>query len=137
MTLQPTAALPVDAELWWTGHLRTVLAARSEPYVQSVWLDRRVPSPRRDRMVIVRRDGGATAGLFDLPRISLDVWAMTENDAADLARMVVALATAAPLSAPEVVRVTHLSGPNAVADPSGQPRRQALIEAKHRATLLD
>lgn len=136
MTLQPVAAVPIDADLWWVTYLRTALATRTESYATGVYFDRKVPSPRRDRMVIVRRDGGAISGLFDFPRVALDVWAMTEKDAADLAALVVALAMRAPLDGNGLVRVQHLSGPNSVIEPSGQPRRLALIEAKHRAVLL-
>jgi hypothetical protein len=95
-----------------------------------------VPTDRRDRMVIVRRDGGALTGLFDQPRVSLDVWAKTEQDATNLANLIVALAMRAPVLGAGVTNVTHLSGPNSVPDPSGLPRRQALIEATHRAVLV-
>lgn len=135
MTMQPTAALPIDADLWWIVYLRGALVGRPETYASNVYFDRRVPTERRDRMVIVRRDGGSVRGLFDTPRVSLDVWAKTEQDATNLASLIVALALEAPGSN-GCVRVTHLSGPNSVADPSGQPRRLALIEATHRAGVL-
>lgn len=136
MTLQPAAALPVDADLWWIVYLRGALVGRGESYASNVYFDRRVPDSRRDRMVIVRRDGGQVTGLFDRPRVSLDVWAKTEQDATNLASLIVALALAAPLSGAGVTDVVHVGGPNAVPDPSGQPRRQALIEATHRASLI-
>jgi hypothetical protein len=129
MTLQPVAALPVDADLWWTVYLRGALVGRDETYAQNVYVDRSVPSERRDRMVLVRRDGGSVTGLFDRPRISFDVWAKTEQDATNLANLVVALALVAPLSAAGVTKVAHLSGPNSVPDESKQPRRLCLIEA--------
>jgi hypothetical protein len=135
VTLQPVAATPIDAELWWITYLRASLTGRTEPYATGVYFDRRVPTTRRDRMVIVRRDGGFVRGLFDFPRVSLDVWAKTEQDATNLAALMVGLALGAPLDS-DVVSVTHISGPNDVADPSGQPRRQSLIEAKHRAVSL-
>lgn len=135
MTLQPVAAAPIDADLWWITYLRGALAARTESYAADVYLDRRVPTARRDRMVICRRDGGTTDGLYDFPRVSLDVWARTESDATNLAGLVVALAKVAPLTT-DVVRVRHISGPNSVPDPSGQPRRLLVIEAKHPATIL-
>src|SRR5690349_5298083 len=122
MTLQPLAALPVDADLWWIVYLRGALVGRSEPYASGVYFDRRVPATRRDRMCIVRRDGGNVSGAFDRPRIALDVWAKTEQDATNLASLIVALALEAP-GTNGCVRVTHESGPNDVADPSGQPRR--------------
>ena len=136
MTLQPTAVLPVDADLWWIVYLRGAFVGRSESYAQGVKFDRRVPNPRPDRLVAVRRDGGSVTGLFDQPRVSFDVWAKTEQDATDLANLVVALSLVAPLADAGVASVRHISGPNSVPDPSGQPRRLALIEATHRAVIL-
>lgn len=136
MTLQPVAAAPVDADLWWIVYLRGALVGRSEPYASGVKFDRKVPNPRPDRLVVVRRDGGAVSGLFDFPRVSLDVWAKTEQDATDLSRLIIGLAKVAPLADAGVTNVRHLSGPNPVADPSGQPRRLSLIEAMHRAVLI-
>ena len=133
--MQPIPALPVDADLWWIVYLRGALVDRPESYASGVYFDRRVPTTRRDRMVIVRRDGGNVTGAFDRPRVALDVWAKTESDATNLANLVIALAFDAP-GANGCVRVEHLSGPNDVADPSGQPRRLALIEATHRAAVL-
>lgn len=135
MTLQPIAALPVDADLWWIVYLRGALVGRPESYASGVYFDRRVPATRRDRMVIVRRDGGNVTGAFDRPRVALDVWAKTEQDASNLAALIIALAFDAP-GTNGCVRVEHLSGPNDVADPSGQPRRLSLIEATHRVTVL-
>lgn len=135
MTMQPVAALPIDADLWWIVYLRGALVGRTEPYAQGVKFDRRVPSDRPDRFVVVRRDGGNVTGLFDRPRVALDVWAKTEQDATNLANLIVALAFDAA-GTNGCVRVAHLSGPNSVADPSGQPRRLALIEATHRTAVL-
>lgn len=135
MTLQPVAALPIDADLWWIVYLRGALVGRTEPYAQGVYFDRAVPTSRRDRMVIVRRDGGAVSGLFDHPRVALDVWAKTEQEATNLAALIVALAFDAP-GTNGCVRVEHMSGPNSVADPSGVPRRLSLIEATHRVAVL-
>ena len=135
MTLQPVAALPIDADLWWIVYLRGALVGRTEPYASGVYFDRAVPATRRDRMVIVRRDGGNVSGVFDRPRVSLDVWAKSEQDATNLANLMIALALKAPGTS-SCVRVTHMSGPNAVADPSGQPRRLCLIEATHRVAVL-
>lgn len=136
MTLQPVAALPVDADLWWIVYLRGQLVGRSEPYASGVYFDRRVPNQRKDRMVIVRRDGGNVTGLFDRPRIAFDVWAKTEQDVTNLANLMIALAFRAPIEGVGVTNVEHLSGPNSVADESGQPRRLSLIEATHRAAIL-
>jgi hypothetical protein len=136
MTMQPVAAQPVDADLWWIVYLRGAFVGRTEPYASGVYFDRRVPTNRRDRMVIVRRDGGNVTGLFDHPRVALDVWAKTDQDATDLSRLVVALALRAPLANAGVTSVIHLSGPNAVPEASDQFRRLSLIEATHRAVVL-
>lgn len=136
MTLQPAATAPVDADLWWIVYLRGQMVGRLESYASGVYFDRAVPTTRRDRMVIVRRDGGALSGLFDNPRMSLDVWAKTDQDATNLANLIVGLAMKAPLSGAGCTNVVHVGGPNSVPDPSGQPRRQALIEATHRAVII-
>lgn len=142
MTLQPTAALPVDADQWWIVYLRGALVGRVEPYAQNVKFDRRVPNPRPDHLVVVRRDGGSVSGLFDQPRIAFDVWyrdpdeSKADQYATALANLMIALAFRAPLADAGVVNVTHLSGPNSVPDESKVPRRLSLIEATHRAVLL-
>lgn len=136
MTFQPAAALPVDADLWWIVYLRGALVGRTEPYATGVYFDRRVPKDRRDRMVIVRRDGGGINGLFDQPRMSVDVWAKTDKDATDLANLILALAQRAPLAGSSVTNVTNVIGPNSVPEESGQARRLASFEATHRAVLL-
>lgn len=136
MTLQPAAALPVDAELWWFVYLRGQIAARAESYAQDVFIGNEVPNPRRTRMIVIRRDGGSVTGLFDQPRIALDVWASTKSDAINLSSLVVALALKAPLAGAGVTNVRHLSGPNSVPEESKAYRRLALIEATHRAVLL-
>ena len=136
MTLQPVAARPVDAELLWIVYLRGALVGRGESYASNVFFYRRVPDTRKDRMVIVRRDGGAVGGVFDNPRVSLDVWAMTEQDAIDLADLLVGLALKAPLTATGVTEVAHVGGPNSVPEASGQFRRLTTIQATHRAALV-
>lgn len=135
MTMQPVRALPVDADLWWIVYLRGALVDREESYAQDVHFARKVPNPRRDRMVVVRRDGGNVSGLFDRPRITLDCWAKSDKDVADLASLITALAFDAP-GTNGCVRVEHLSGPNDVTEASGQPRRSVLIEATHRTAIL-
>lgn len=135
MTLQPTPVLFPDAELWATTTLRTALAARPEPYAAGVFVSNTVPSSRRDRMVIVRRDGGASDGLFDYPRLGMNVWATTEQDATDLARLVAALLWSAPGDG-VCVAMTQQSGPSAIPDESGAKRRYSVFEATMRGEPL-
>ncbi len=129
----PVVVMP-DVELWATGHLRTALAARLEAYASNVHVSNAVPATRLSRMVIVRRDGGPRLDhVREVARLGVRVWAMTERDATDLARLVAALLWAAPNGAP-VLRVTQPTGPTPVADPSGQPLRYLTFEVTVRGT---
>ena len=121
MTILPVVLFD-DIELWATGRMRTLLASRSEPYATDVYIGNKVPNPRRDRMVIFRRDGGPrTSAVLEAPRLGINVWAKTDQDAGDLARLVAALLCASPDGAP-VCKVTITGGPYAVPDESTQPR---------------
>lgn len=133
--MQPIAVMPIDAELWWIVYLRGALVGRSEPFLTGVKFDRKVPNPRPARFAVLTRDGGDITGTFDRARVRLDVWADTEKNATDLANLLAALVQVAPLADAGCVRAT-VNAPNAVADPSDQPRRLCLIEATHRAIVL-
>lgn len=135
MTWQPAPILFADAELWATTYLRAALAARDEDYAVGAFVSNEVPNPRRDRMVIVRRDGGNATNFRDRPRLSVRVWAMTEQDATDLARLVAALLWAAPDGDP-VLKVEQQSGPTPIADTSGQPLRYQLFDIHTRGEAL-
>ena len=135
MTMQPLAALPVDADLWWIVYLRGALVGRPESYLQGMKVVREVPDPRPARFVSIRHDGGAIDGLFVRPRVALDVWADSQQNATAISNVLIALAMDAP-GTNGCLRVTHESGPNDVADPSGQPRRLSLITATHRVNVL-
>lgn len=131
----PSILMP-DVVLWATGYLATALAARSESYTSSVYVGTAVPKQRRDRMVIVRRDGGPRLDILrESARLTVNVWAKTEQDANDLARMVRALLWAAPDGAP-VVRVDDSAGPSPVPDASGQPRVTFAVNAIVRGEPL-
>jgi len=122
MPLFPVVIFP-DVELWATGYLRAALADRTEPYAASVLVSNEVPQTRRDRMVIVRRDGGPRLDVTrEAARLSVRVWGPTEQVATDLARLVAALLWAAPTGSP-VLRVQQQTGATPVADSSGQPLR--------------
>ncbi len=129
MTWQPAAVVYPDIELELTGRYRTALAARAESYAQSVYVSNSVPTTRRDRMVIVRRDGGLQGEMRDRPRVTIRVFARTEQDATNLAALVMALAPSFADGDP-IVAVPTLgrSGPFPVADGSGQPLRSMSIE---------
>lgn len=121
-----------DIELWATDYLRDALAARPESYASDVFVATTVPSPRRDRMVIVRRDGGPRLdAVRERARIAVRVFAATEEDVTDLARMVRALLWVGADGKP-VSRVDELSGPSAI--PDEQPHRYMTFELIARGT---
>lgn len=134
--MQPAGLAPIDAELWWCDYLREALAGREEAVTENVYVGRTVPTPRRDRMVIVRRDGGLINGILDSPQMTFNVWAATDQDATTLANVVIGVGLQAPLTSTGVVRVSHAGGPTAVADDSGQPRRLVSLDTSHRATTV-
>lgn len=123
-----------DVELWATGWLRNALATRAEPYAQDVLVGVVLPTTRRDRMVMFRRDGGPRLDATrEAPRLGVNVWGGSEQEASDLARLVAALLWAAPDGNP-VCKATQLAGPSPVADE--QPRRYMTFELVTRGTEL-
>lgn len=137
MPWQPLGLIFPDIELVLTGRFRTALAARSEPFAQNVFVSNSVPSQRRDRMLIVRRDGGTQAEMRDRPRVTLLVWAKTEKDADDLARLVMALAPTFVNGSPIVAApISGRSGPYSVADESPQFLRQSSVEFHTRGVPI-
>jgi hypothetical protein len=135
MTMQPIGVVFPDVELWGTTYLRDALGQRTEPWAAVDLVSNRVPTTRKNRMVIVRRDGGTSDGLRDVARVSVQVWAKTEQDATDLARLVAALLWAAPNGDP-VLKVVQQSGPTPIADTSGQPLRYLVFEIHTRGEAL-
>lgn len=135
MTLQPVGIIFPDVELWATAYLRVALADRLEPFADNVYVSNSVPTTRRDRMVIVRRDGGTATSLRDQARLSVRCWAKTEQDATDLSRLVAALLWAAPTGDP-VLMVRQQSGPTPIADESKQPLRYLVFDVHTRGVPL-
>lgn len=134
MTLQPAGVVPPDVELWATGYLRTFLAARTEPYAQTVYVSNAKPTTNRARTVVVRRDGGPVRGVFDYPRVTVRVWANDEREAADLSRLIVGALKIAPGDGP-CVATLDVFGPSPVPDDS-QPQRLINAELQMRCTDL-
>lgn len=133
MTMQPAGIIPPDVELWATGYLRTFLAGRLEPYAAGVRVDNKKVG-NTARQVAVRRDGGPVRGVFDYPRISVRVWAEKEQEASDLARLIVAALKVAPGNGP-VVAVPAVFGPSPIPD-SAQSQRLINAELQMRCTDL-
>jgi hypothetical protein len=138
-------SLPVilfdDIELEICTNLRAALAARDEDYCSDVYVSHDLPKnadtgkpERRDRMVIVRRDGGPRLDVArDLARVGVNVWAESPQVLNDLARMTSALMWSLPDGNP-ICKVTPVLGPSPIADPSGQPRLFMTFEVIHRGT---
>lgn len=136
MPWQPATIVFPDIELELTERYRAALADRD---IQIDWIGNTVPNPRRNRMLVIRRDGGTQTGVRDRPRVSLRVWAATGKDqeANDLAAMVMALAPSFTDGAPILaVPAEGRSGPWPVPDESGQPQRQMTIEFHTRGVPL-
>ncbi len=146
MSLAPPPILFPDVEMLLTGDgqsgrplglLRSALAARGEPYAQDVYLGNTVPSKRRPRMVIVRRDGGRSSGVLDDARVSLRVWADDEADAALLSLLVLGLCRGLPTAgASALKRFTHESGPTPIPDESKQHLRYLVGTFRTRGAPL-
>ncbi len=139
--MTPNVLMP-DVVLWATGHLRSVLTSRPEPYTSNVYVGDKMPTTadnkptRKDRMVIVRRDGGRRLdGARETSTLGIQVWAKSDQEANDLSRLVRALLWAAPNGAP-VVRVDDSTGPITIPDESGQPCRYLVVEVVVRGTPL-
>lgn len=136
MPWQPAAIIYPDVELLLCDYLRTRLAARPEPYAAGVYVGITIPGTRRDRMVIPRRDGGTEGEMRDQARLSFQIFAKSEQDANDLARLVLALLRAMPATVPAVIHVSVQSGPTVIPDESGQPMRYVVAEVHTRGADL-
>lgn len=120
---------PPDVVLLVTGYLRDLLAGRPETYAQGVLVAGSVPSPRRDRMVVVEDDGGnrLPGRVLFAQRVRLQVWGAKPQEARNLALLAYGLMLALPGTG-GVLSVPAASGPFSVADPSGQPKMFATFE---------
>jgi hypothetical protein len=131
MTILPIV-IHDDIELWACNRLRALLDDRTEAYAANVYVSNTVPSTRRDRMVIVRRDGGGRLDTVrEAPRLGVRVFVKAgknaEQDANNLGRLVAALLGASPDGDP-VSRATITGGPYAVPEESGAELRYITAE---------
>jgi hypothetical protein len=133
MTLIEPVAYPI-VEMVFPAALRSALALRSEPYASGVTVGKKVPPTMPARLVTFRRDGGPASEWTDHPRLGINVWAATDADVDNLARLVVALLPT--LVGPQIDSVTVLSGPTDVTDVSGKPQRYITAEAATRAANI-
>jgi hypothetical protein len=127
--------MPPDSELWGTGYIRAFLQGRSEPYAAGVSVVKVKPTTNKPRLVQIRRDGGPLIGVFDHPRLTVRVFADVDQEASDLARLVMGAFKIAALGSGPVVALTSLSGPNPIPD-SSQPQYVIDAELMMRCTVL-
>lgn len=128
-TWQPAPLVAPDEELKFTGLVRPLI--RTAHGDATMYVGASLPATRPARAVTVRRDGGPQRGVFDHPRFGVRCWGTTEQDAADLARRTISVFLGLPGSS-GVTAVQVLSGPSAIADPSGQANRYLVVEATVR-----
>lgn len=125
-----TPVLFPDVELWACGYLRAELGQFGQPDVAVS----NTYTGTTAKAVWVRRDGGPRLDQArELARLTLNVFAPTEQQATDLARTVAALMCAAADGRP-VVRIVQTTGPSPVTDT--KPRRLLAFEATVRGTDL-
>lgn len=133
-----TAVVFDDIDLATVDYLRDSIAeyAGDLTHAVDVHVSVKVPNPRTDRMVIVRRDGGRQVdAVRETARIGVQVWASTEKECADLANLVRALLMAMADGAP-VCRVSETLAPSPVDDKSGQPMRYGTFTLTARGSDL-
>ena len=115
-----------DSELWLTGELRSALTG--------VHVGIRVPTQRRPKEVIVRRDGGPEGFVIATQRFGIRCFAATEKQVSDLADETSARVRALRFTG--IARAVTTTSPFPVEDPSGVPCRYFTAEVAVRGTPL-
>ena len=116
-----------DSELQLTGGLRAALPA-------GTYVDIRIPSTRRPREVIVRRDGGPEGLIIARQRFGFRVFAPSEKEVSDLADLTSANVRALRFTGH--FRDISTTSPFPVEDQSGIPCRYFTAEIAARGTPL-
>ena len=129
MPWQPAPIIYPDVELVVTQRLRAALPLTVQ------YVGRGVPRPRKDVMVTVDRDGGASAQLRDRARLRVRCWDLTDIDVATLARRVVATMAALPDGDP-ILHVEHTAGPYEIAEDAPHKVRYLGFEVHTRGVPL-
>lgn len=124
--MRPSILWP-DVEAWAITYLTAALAAREEPYADAVAVRKDVGKAMPPRLVTVRDDGGGRGDVTRSSGLGVNVWAATDEDCSDLARLVCALLEAATGNGP-VVAVTGSFGPYPVPEDSGKPHRYLSVD---------
>jgi hypothetical protein len=104
-----------------------LLAAAFDERDETAPVEPRVPNPRPDRFVVVRRTGGTSrAVVIDDPQITVEAWGTDDADAHDLAQLCRGLLHAAEGTVVDTVavyRVAEVSGPGNLPDPESNHAR--------------
>ena len=124
--MRPSILWP-DVEAWAITYLTAALAARDEPYAAGVPVRKDVGEAMPPRLVTIRDDGGGRGDVTRTSGIGVNVWATTDEDCSDLARLVCALLEAAAGNGP-VVAVTGSFGPFPVPDETRKPHRYMSVD---------
>lgn len=106
-----------DVELWATGWLRTMLGTFAE--AADVGVDNKVPNPRPDRLVALRRNGGTQLSpSMETARVSVRVFAPTDQAATNLTALVRGLfaGCAGTYGPVQIKRSQEVGGPADVPD---------------------
>lgn len=131
----PVVVFP-DVQMVVVDYLTDALADRIEHYVFGVKVGTAVERPRQPVAVVVERTGGIrTLPSVDNPRVEIQVWHGTDEDAQLLALLVRALLHAMPgvvdtsTGPVTVTRVADFAGPFRSPDPlSNHPRVRLTVE---------
>lgn len=123
------------------AYLQAVLDADPAAFADSVDVRTREPNPwpANNRVVTVRRSGGADSIVVDRARVDFQVWHDSEGEAIDLANLIRAYLLAMPgvHSGVTVYRVTTFSGPSLIWDADRNlPRFLLTFEQDARGTAL-
>lgn len=117
----PVVIFP-DAVALVIGHVRAELLARGD----TAKIGSRVPNPRPNRFVLIRRLGGPRLNVaVDDALLGFECWDLEDPDAHDLAQLCRGLVNALPEALDGVARyrVGEASGPQLLPDPtSDHPR---------------
>lgn len=122
--MDPVVIFP-DGQALVAGHIRAQLILRDNAAVK---VASRVPNPRPDKFVLVRRLGGPRLNVaVDNPMLGIECWDLEDDGAISLAQLVRGIVLAMPgaigTPAVAVYDVGEVSGPQLLPDPtSDHPR---------------
>jgi hypothetical protein len=137
MLNKPPVVFP-DMAHWAVDYLVAALAARpaGETFADNVKVATKVPSAMPARLITVRDDGGPRQPTVTKTNgLGVNVWAATEADASDLARLTVALLEASAGNGPIVGHIST-SGPYPVVEESTKPHWYASVDLSVRGVPL-